>query len=160
MERISVVLSVLLCYVLVVNSSERVNSTRKNLQPTVVTETVVDTIAIDDVTAFCESVVTMRGYSKRIGDVKETFMLTNNSNLHLSQVELQLRYRDVEGVLLHERTELIPCDLPPYSSRQLSIKTFDEGRKFHYIRNKSGKGAVAYEIEMRLISYSIKIERK
>lgn len=160
MKRISIVFCVLLCLVYVVNSSERVNSTRKNLQSSVIMETVVDTIIVEDVTVFCENAVSMRGYSKRISDMKETFMLTNNTNLYLSQVELCIRYRDVEGVLLHERTEYIPCDLPPYSSRQLSIKTFDEGRKFHYIKNKSGKGTVAYEIEMRLLSYSVKIKRK
>ncbi len=159
MKRLSAVLFLIICFIHVINSSQQVNTTRKGIQPSVVEETIVDTVLIDDVNVFCGRIVTMRGYSKRIGDSRETFMLTNNSDLYISQVELLLQYRDIEGVLLHERTETVFCDLPPYSSKQLSIKTFDEGRKFHYIRNKSGKGAVAYEITMQLLSYSVKIER-
>lgn len=160
MKKTCIILIGILSLTFILNTYGRENTTRKKLQASVVKDVFIDTIIVDDVKSYYEKAVTMRGYAKRFNESKETFMLINNTNLYLSQVELLLKYFDVEGVLLHERTELIFCDLPPYSSRQLSIKTFDEGRKFHYIGSKSGKGSVAYEISMRLLSYSVKIERK
>ena len=118
-----------------------------------------DSIKVTDVMQFQEKIVVMRGYSKNAGVAKESFMLTNCSNLHLSSLEIIFRYTDMEGTLIHERTENVLCDLPPYSSRQVSIKTFDEGKMFYYYKSKSKKGAVAYDVAIRIESYNIKISR-
>lgn len=141
----------------------RVNSTRKGLQLNVSAkekiDNVIDTIVIKKVDGFCENAVTMRGYAKSAGAAKETFMLTNNTNLWLSLVEFTFRYTDVDGVQVHERTETISCDLPPYSSRQVSIKSFDVGKKFYYYKNKPRKDAVAYKVAIKLLRYDIKVAR-
>ncbi len=148
---------------LLTEAQGRVNSTRKGLQlkvsPTEKVDNVIDTVIIDRVDDFCENAVTMRGYSKSVGAGKETFMLTNNTNRWFSLVEFTFRYTDMDGVQVHERTEKIPCDLPPYSSRQLSIKSFDEGKKFYYYKNKPRKDAVAYKVAIKLLRYDIKVVR-
>lgn len=148
---------------LLTEAQGRVNSTRKGLQlkvsPTEKVYNVIDTVIIDRVDDFCENAVTMRGYSKSVGAGKETFMLTNNTNRWFSLVEFTFRYTDMDGVQVHERTEKIPCDLPPYSSRQLSIKSFDEGKKFYYYKNKPRKDAVAYKVAIKLLRYDIKVVR-
>lgn len=141
----------------------RVNSTRKRLKldefQQEVRNNVIDSIVVERVDEFCERVVTMRGYSKPAGASKESFMLTNNTNLHISLVEMIFRYTDMKNELVHERTESVVCDLSPYSSRQVSIKTFDEGKKFYYYKNKPRKDAVAYKVAIKLLRYDVKILR-
>lgn len=160
MKNVSIILFLLACMAFSVNATERVKSTRKNLQTAVSVETLIDTVQVADAAVFCDSVIVMRGYSKRAGATKETFMLTNNSNLYITAVEITFRYTDTEGAPLHERTEIVSCDLPPYSSRQLSIKTFDEGKKFYYHKSKPTKGAIAYNVAVKILSYSVKISRE
>ena len=146
-------------------SNGRVNSTRKGLSvstsPTDTVALAVDSLTLNNgVASFVDNAVVMRGYSKQTGAQKETFMLTNNTNLHISLVEITFRYTDVKGVLLHERTEAVVCDLPPYSSRQASIKSWDEGHKFYYYKGKSRQDAVAYDVKVRVNRYDVRIERK
>lgn len=142
----------------------RVNSTRKGLKTSSeVADTVtmvVDSMKVDDMTRFAKGAVVMRGYAKQTGSSKETFMLTNNTNLHISLVEIIFRYTDVKGVLLHERTETVVCDLPPYSSRQAWVKTWDEGHKFYYYKGKSRKDAIAYDVKVRVKRYDVRVDNK
>lgn len=146
-----------------VGAQERVNSTRKRLKldesQQETWNNVIDSIIVERVGDFSEKAVTMRGYSKPAGVAKESFMLTNNTNLYISLVEMIFRYSDMEGVSVHERTESIVCDLPPYSSRQVSIKSFDEGKRFYYYKNKPRKDAVAYKVAIKLLRYDVKILR-
>lgn len=143
-------------------SEARVNSTRKGINVQGKRDTAslkVDSMTIDAV-AFEDRAVVMRGYSKLAGATKETFMLTNNTNHYISQVEISFKYTDINGVLLHERTELVKCELPPYSSRQASIKSWDEGHKFYYYKGKSRKDAIAYDVKVRVNRYDVRVERK
>lgn len=142
------------------SAADRVNSTRKKLySQSENQESVVDSLVVDNIGEFCEDAIAMRGYAKQTGAAKETFMLTNNTNLNISLVEITFRYTDVEDVLLHERTEQVVCDLPPYSSRQVSIKSFDEGKKFYYYKSKPRKNAVAYKVAIKVLRYDVKVER-
>ena len=134
----------------------RENSTRKNLKLDRNAEIeVIDTIRTDNALAFDAKAVVMRGYAKQTGASKETFMLTNNTNLHISQVKIAFRYTDINGELLHERCELVDCDLPPYSSRQASVKSWDEGNRFYYYKGKSRKDAIAYDVKIKVLRYDI-----
>ena len=153
----------IVCLVVILSSIDvvaRENTTRRNLVKTNETEVVVDSIWIDDISDFKENVVIMKGYSKRAGATKETFMLVNNSNMHISLVEFLFRYNDMSGNVFHERAAEVKCDLPPYSSRQVSIKTFDEGGKFYYYKSKQGRDAIAYDLKIKLQRYDIKVVRK
>lgn len=139
-------------------------TTRKNLVPANHAEVeqfpIEDSLKVENALVFHNGIVKMRGYAKRAGASKETFMLTNCSNMHLSSIEIVFRYVDMEGTLIHERRENVVCDLPPYTSRQASVKTFDEGKNFYYYKSKSRKGAIAYDVSIRVQSYNIKVERK
>ena len=139
------------------------NTKRKNLTPAdkgVKQETVaIDSVIVDDALQFTEGIVTMKGYSKLTGANKESFMLVNHSNLHLSGLEIRFKYTDLDGAIIHERTATVECDLPPFQSRQVSIKSFDEGHRFYYYRSKAQKGAIAYDLTIKIKSYNIKISR-
>ena len=136
-------------------ASGRMNSTRKGLLRADTIDALVDTVRIVDVRDFCKTAVTMRGYTKK--DSKETFMLTNNTDLYLSRVVISFIYTDACGVLLHERNETIACELLPYSSRMFSMNTFDSSNKFYYIKNRAKKGTVAYNVAIKLIGYDVRI---
>lgn len=153
-------LGITLALTLTANAQE--NSQRKNIRVhdgpiRVINDTVVDD---EDTLQFIEGIVSMKGYTKMVGASKESFMLVNNSNLHLSGLEIKFKYVDLDGVLIHERVATIDCDLPPHKSRQVSIKTFDEGHQFYYYRHKSKKDAIAYDLTIRIESYNIKVTRK
>lgn len=139
--------------------AQRVDSTRKKLQMLTssnTTESVIDTVNVVNATVFNTDVVTLRGFSKRAGEPKESFMLINHSNMHLSRVVLLFRYYDINNVLFHEREVIVECDLPPYSSRVTSIKTFDEGHNYYYYNTKNLKeGAVAFKVGFTLLRYDI-----
>ena len=139
----------------------RENSTRKNLKLDRNAEIeVIDTIRTANALAFDEKAIVMRGYAKQTGASKETFMLTNNTNLHISQVKIAFKYTDINGELLHERSELVDCDLPPYSTRQASVKSWDEGNRFYYYKSKSRKEAIAYNVKIKVIRYDIVVSEE
>lgn len=138
----------------------RDNSTRKNLQAVdaeVAFETSVDTVKVINMLEFDEDVVTLRGYAKRASESLEAFMLSNNTNLYISSVKLRLVYTDLAGNMVHEREEMIECDLPAYSSKQIAIKSFDKSKRFYYHKSKSGKGAIPYNIAVKILSYDVRI---
>lgn len=140
----------------------RENTTRQNLQLAAVdtVDVAVDSLALADPLEFQEKAISVRGYSKRVSDSKESFMLTNNTNMRISSVEVRFLYTDVKGIMIHERVEVIDCDLPPYSSKQIAIKSFDEGKRFYYYMSKAKKkDAIPYKVAATTISYDIKIVR-
>lgn len=158
MKRNLVIMLALVIGSCMVNNA-RENTIRKNLKVERTSETaIVDSIKVDENIVFNAGAVVMRGYTKTAGASKESFMLTNNTNLHISQVEIAFRYTDVNGELLHERRELVSCDLPPYSSRQASVKSWDIGNKFYYYKGKSRKDAIAYDVRVKVLRYDVVVK--
>lgn len=105
---------------------------------------------------FMRGAVTMKGFSKRASDAKETFLLTNHTTSHISRVVLRLRYTDVHGALLHERTVAVDCDLPARSTRQAMVKTFDTAHVFYYyLGSKPRKQATPFRVAFKLLRYDI-----
>lgn len=109
---------------------------------------------------FDENAVTLRGFNKRVADNYETFFVQNNTQFTLAGITLLLRYTDINGTLLHERTMHIPCELLPGRSRQVSIISFDRQHLFYYyLSGKPRKSATAFKVSARLIGYDISILR-
>lgn len=109
---------------------------------------------------FEENAVSLRGFNKRVSDIEETFFVQNNTQWHLSGITVMLRYIDVNGGLLHERTVHVPCDLLPGRSRQVSINSFDRQRLFYYyLSGKPRKSATPFKVSARLMGYDIAITR-
>ena len=144
-----------------VHCEERVNTTRKDL---LVASDVSDTVdcfvdTAKGVQAFADDAVKMIAYSKKKSDARESFMLVNNTSHHISHVEITFRYTDVNGAQLHERTEMVECDLPPYSTRQASVKSWDKGNRFYYYKDKSRKGAIPYKVMIKVQIYDVRVKR-
>lgn len=102
--------------------------------------------------------VTLRGYSKRASDAKESFFITNNTQRRISHVTLLMHYTTTTGKMLHERRVTIPVSLRAGESRLVAIKSWDIQKLFYYYAGpKPRKSATAYRVAFRLLGYDIPV---
>lgn len=102
--------------------------------------------------------VTLKGFSKKASDSRESFFVTNNTNHRISHVRLLLRYSLMNGEMLHERVATVEVDLKPRETRLVAIKTFDVQRLFYYYAGpKPRKSATPFKVAFRLVGYDIPV---
>lgn len=98
----------------------------------------------------------VKGFDKPVSELREIFFVTNNTTLHISRLQFKLRYTDINGNMLHERTELIDCDIPKGATRQLTIQSFDRQRSFYYyLSKKPKKQATPFKVALQLLRYDV-----
>ena len=140
----------------------RTRTTRKSLQslevPVVVMDA-ADSLLPDDLdTDIDPNAVTLKGYSKRASDSKESFFITNNTKHRMSAVRLLLRYTAMNGEMLTQRTVTVPVSLKPGETKLVSVKTFDVQRLFYYYAGpKPRKQATPFKVAFRLTGYDIPV---
>lgn len=153
------VLAVLLC---VSTLDARTRTTRKNLQSLEVPVAVMESgdgllpdsldISVDP------NAVTLKGYSKRASDSKESFFITNNTKHRMSAVRLLLRYTTMNGEMLTQQTVKVPVNLKPGETKLVSVKSFDIQRLFYYYAGpKPRKQATPFKVAFRLLGYDIPV---
>lgn len=104
--------------------------------------------------------VTLKGYSKKASDSRESFFVTNNTKHRISHIRLLMRYSQMNGEMLHERTATVEVDLRPGETRLVAIKTFDVQRLFYYYAGpKPRKNATPFKVAFRLVGYDIPVGR-
>ena len=104
--------------------------------------------------------VTLKGYSKKASDSRESFFVTNNTKHRISHIRLLMRYSQMNGEMLHERTATVEVDLKPGETRLVAIKTFDVQRLFYYYAGpKPRKNATPFKVAFRLVGYDIPVGR-
>ena len=102
--------------------------------------------------------VSIKGYSKKASDSRETFFVTNKTDHRISQIKLLLRYFAIDGQLLHERVATVNVSLNPGDTKLAWIKSWDIHRQFYYYGGtKPRKAATPFKIAYRLIGYSIPV---
>ncbi len=102
--------------------------------------------------------VTLRGYSKRASDSRESFLVQNNTSHRMAHVTLLMRYTTVGGAMLHERTVTVPVSLAPGASQLVSIASWDKQRLFYYHAGpRPRKSATPYRVAFRLLGYDIPV---
>ena len=154
----------LLLLVLCVNTLDvdaRTRTTRKNLRslevPVVALET-ADNLLPDSLAQVDPNAVTLKGYSKRASDSKESFFITNNTSHRMSAVRLLLRYTTMNGEMLTQRTVTVPVNLKPGETRLVSIKSFDVQRLFYYYAGpQPRKQATPFKVAFRLTGYDVPV---
>ena len=140
----------------------RTRTTRKNLQSLEVPVAVMD--AADGLlpdsldTDIDPNAVTLKGYSKRASDSKESFFITNNTTHRMSAVRLLLRYTTMNGEMLTQRAVTVPVSLKPGETKLVSIKSFDIQRLFYYYAGpQPRKSATPFQVAFRLTGYDIPV---
>ena len=139
----------------------RVRTTRKNLRSTEVPVAVMDTadgLLPDSLAQVDPGAVTLKGYSKRASDSKESFMITNNTDHRMSAVRLLLRYTTMQGEMLTQRSVTVPVSLMPGETKMVSVKSFDVQRLFYYYAGpQPRKSATPFQVAYRLTGYDIPV---
>jgi hypothetical protein len=155
-------LLLLMLLLLCVNTLDaRTRTTRKNLQSQdipVLTLESTDGLLPDSLAEIDPNAVTLKGYSKRASDSKESFFITNNTKHRMSAVRLLLRYTTMSGEMLTQRTVTVPVSLKPGETKLVSVKTFDVQRLFYYYAGpKPRKQATPFKVAFRLTGYDIPV---
>ena len=153
-----VLLMMLLC---ISTIDARTRTTRKNLQslevPVVALES-NDGLLPDSLVDIDPNAVTLKGYSKRASDSKESFFITNNTTHRMSAVRLLLRYTTMNGEMLTQRAVTVPVSLKPGETKLVSIKSFDIQRLFYYYAGpQPRKSATPFQVAFRLTGYDIPV---
>jgi hypothetical protein len=152
-------LLILLC-LSTLDVSARTRTTRKNLRSTDVPVMVLEANDLQDdtVAGLDPNAVTLKGYSKRASDSKESFFITNNTDHRMSAVRLLLRYTTMSGEMLDQRTVTVPVSLKPGETKLVSIKSFDVQRLFYYYAGpQPRKQATPFQVAYRLTGYDIPV---
>ncbi len=139
----------------------RTKTTRKNLRSTEVPMMPLETtdgLVPDSLTGIDPAAVTLKGYSKRASDSKESFFITNNTQQRMSAVRLLLRYTTMNGEMLTQRSVTVPVNLKPGETKLVSIKSFDVQRLFYYYAGpQPRKQATPFQVAFRLTGYDIPV---
>lgn len=102
--------------------------------------------------------ISIKGYTKKASDSKESFFVTNHTNRPISQLRLRMRYTTTQGEPLHERVATVNVTLGVGETRLVSVRSWDTQRRFYYYAGtKPRKSATPYKVAYRLIGYSIPI---
>ena len=152
----------LLLLALCVNTIDaRTRTTRKNLRSLevpVMTLDSSDALLPDSLQTIDPDAVTLKGYSKRASDSKESFFITNNTSHRMSAVRLLLRYTTMNGEMLTQRQVTVPVSLKPGETKLVSIKSFDVQRLFYYYAGpQPRKQATPFKVAFRLTGYDIPV---
>ena len=155
------ILPLLLTLLCVSTLDARTRTTRKNLRSLEVPIAVLessDGLLPDSLVGIDPNAVTLKGYSKRASDSKESFFITNNTGHRMSAVRLMLRYSTMQGELLTQRTVTIPVRLKPGETKLVEVKSFDVQRLFYYYAGpQPRKQATPFQVAYRLTGYDIPV---
>ena len=158
---IIVLLSILLMLLCVNSLDARTRTTRKNLRSIEVPVMAIepsDGLLPDSLAQVDPDAVTLKGYSKRASDSKESFFITNNTSHRMSAVRLLLRYSTMNGEMLTQRQVTVPVSLKPGETKLVSIKSFDVQRLFYYYAGpQPRKSATPFRVAFRLTGYDIPV---
>ena len=137
----------------------RTRTTRKNLNTIEVPVAELKTrdgLLPDSLVDVDPDAVTLKGFSKRASDGKESFFITNNTAHRMSAVRLLLRYTTMDGEMLTQRAVTVPVSLLPGETKLVSVKSFDVQRLFYYYAGpKPRKQATPFKVAFRLTGYDI-----
>ena len=150
----------LMTLMLAAGAQARTRTTQSKLgnAKTVVEQIEPDSCQTDSIDGIDPHAVTMRGFSKRASDTKESFFLTNNTRHRISHVRLLMRYTTLQGDMLHEREVTVPVALKPGETQLVAVRSFDVQRLFYYYGGpQPRKVATPFKVAFRLLGYDIPV---
>ena len=165
MKRSNIHITLLLALVLIAlcasTMDARTKTTRKNLRSLEVPVAVMesdDGLLPDSLDGVDPNAVSLKGYSKRASDAKESFFITNNTKQRMSAVRLLLRYTTMQGEMLPQRTVTVPVSLKPGETKLVEVKSFDVQRLFYYYAGpQPRKQATPFKVAFRLTGYDVPV---
>ncbi len=160
-RHITLLLALVLIALCVSTMDARTKTTRKNLRSLEVPVAVMesdDGLLPDSLDGVDPNAVSLKGYSKRASDAKESFFITNNTKQRMSAVRLLLRYTTMQGEMLTQRTVTVPVSLKPGETKLVEVKSFDVQRLFYYYAGpQPRKQATTFKVAFRLTGYDVPV---
>lgn len=91
------------------------------------------------------------GFDKNASSLKETFYVSNDSQLSIRALDITIIYRDMSGRMLHKRSENIKLSLPAGETRMVTISAFDRQQNLYYHKSRPPrKGGMPFRVEIFL----------
>ena len=160
-RHITLLLALVLIALCASTMDARTKTTRKNLRSLEVPVAVMesdDGLLPDSLDGVDPNAVSLKGYSKRASDAKESFFITNNTKQRMSAVRLLLRYTTMQGEMLTQRTVTVPVSLKPGETKLVEVKSFDVQRLFYYYAGpQPRKQATPFKVAFRLTGYDVPV---
>ena len=156
-----------LIFLLALGAQPRVKTTQSNLRtanilveaiPTTTADSTANAGADSTTTVIDQNLITLRGFNKRVGDAKESFLITNNAKHRITNVRVTFRYTTLDGAMIHERNVTIPVSLNAGETKMAEVKTFDVQHLFYYYAGPvPRKSATPFKVAFKLLGYDIPV---
>jgi len=101
----------------------------------------------------------LAGYDKPLRSRHETLLVTNNSTLEVDSLLLTIRYTDLRGRELHQRSVWVEANIDPGSTRQCSFKSWDIQMSYVYRHSvKPRRQHSPYDVTISVDSLCISVK--
>lgn len=96
--------------------------------------------------------IQLSGYDKPLRTNRETILVTNSTPRPVDGVSVTIKYTDMQGRQLHERTDTLHTDIPSGETRMLHLRTWDTQHSYYYHRGQQPRTAnvTPYDIIARI----------
>lgn len=141
MRRVAVILIMIAMLLTVAEAgAERRKTTRGNISRRTPVENVpqqpVDTFLIPD-----SSEVRLFGYDKPLRSRRESFFVTNNTDIDINAISLTTLYFDSHGRQFHRAVRRLPVSLPPGETRRVDCPSWDTQQTFYFVGSKRSRSS-------------------
>lgn len=100
--------------------------------------------------------IAMSGYDKAASSSRESICITNNSEMALQSLSLEITYLDMQERMLHKRVSEINLNIPPGETRTATFNHYDPQKTLYYYRSKPPrKYGIPYKVSLSLTSLSL-----
>lgn len=94
------------------------------------------------------------GFDKEPNSSKESFLLSNFTSKYLTGYNVRIDYLDMQGRMLHSRTLIEKCNVPPGETRRFDIPSWDlQHTYYYYLGNKPKKVATPFNVKFIPITF-------
>ncbi len=122
----------------------------------------LDTICIectDSANGDLINMIRFAGFDKKTNSTRESFFISNSSAHTLHGIVLNLTYTTLDGRELHSRDVEIKCLVPPGTSRNVTVPSWDTQKSFYYHHSDPPRKGTSTPFEVTIIPHRFTIER-
>ncbi|MBD5357630.1 MAG: hypothetical protein HDR88_11605 [Bacteroides sp.] len=105
---------------------------------------------------FSPDSISFAGYEKEVNANNEAFLVVNNNDVTLTGIKIKIVYYDLKNRMLHSRTLIEDCIVPPHETRKVYISSWDKQKShFYYLCNEPKKIATPYKVKIIPLAFFI-----
>ena len=132
-------------------SIKKENNIEKEKKPSFLKRKKIDlnySILSSDIENISFKEIIFSGYDKEVNSSQESFLMTNPSDKTIIGIEVRIDYLDLENRLFHSRNISEQCEIPPFETRRIDIKSWDSQHTYYYyLGNEPKKIATPFKVK-------------